>query len=112
MAQSILRNLQGTAVSFQTSQVINIRATTEGGLLQSFRSIEVGAANEFKPLVLVQTNLRSYKQIATIKAIVISPTYWASLQAAATPATLKQINTYPLTSDFLLVNDRFNRASF
>jgi len=111
MAQTIVRNLQGMAISFNTSQIVNIRATNDGQLLQVFRSILPGAINEMKPLALVQTKLSSeHRQISILKAFMISPTYWDSVIAAATPETVKQLNIYALTSDFLLGGDRFNRV--
>ena len=111
MAQSIVRNLQGVAVSFQTSQIVNVRATTEGQLLQIFRSIQVGAANEMKPLALVQTKLSpEHRQINILKAFMISPTYWDSIVGSVTPDVLKPLNVSSLTSEFLLNGDRFNRV--
>ena len=111
MAQTIVRNLQGPAVSFQTSQIINIRATTDNQLLQNFRSILPGAANEMKPLALVQTRLSTeHRQVYILKAFMVSPTYWEAIVDGASPDILKTLNVYSLTSDFLLNGDRFNRV--
>jgi len=110
MTQQAIRNLEGMATGFQHTQLVNIRATTEKQLVQIFRSIQPDAIYEMKPLALIQTKLSSaHRQINTLKALMVSPTYWDGLIAAAIPATVRQINIYSLTSDFLLNGDRFNR---
>lgn len=111
MAQTIVRNLNGTAVSFQTSQIMNIRATTDNQLLQAFKSVLPGAVNEMKPIALVQTRLSTeHRQVYILKAFLVSPTYWAAIVEGASPDILKTLNVYSLTSDFLLSGDRFNRV--
>lgn len=109
--QTIVRNLQGMAVSFNTSQLVNIRATSDAQLLQVFRNILPNAVNEMKPIALIQTKLSSvHRQFNTLKAIMVSPTYWANLLEAATEAALVQLNVYALTSEFLQSGDRFVRV--
>lgn len=110
MAQQAIRNLEGMATNFHNTQLINIRSTTENQLVQVFRSIQVDAIYEMKPLAFVQTKLsHDHRQINILKALMVSPTYWDGLIAAAIPAVTRQINIYSLTSDFLLNGDRFNR---
>jgi hypothetical protein len=110
MTQQAIRNLEGMATGFQHTQLVNMRATTEKQLIQHFLSIQPDAIYEMKPLAIIQTKLSSSnRQINTLKALMVSPTYWDSLIAAAIPATVRQINTYSLTSEFLLNDDRFNR---
>jgi len=110
MTQKATRNPEGMATQFQNTQIINLRATTETQLIQVFRSIAPDAIYEEKPLALIQTKLSSEKrQINILKALMVSPTYWDALILAALPATVRQINIYSLTSDFLLNGDRFNR---
>ena len=110
MAQIATRNLYGMATSFTTTQIVNIRATTENQLIQIFRNIRPDAIYEKKPLALVQTKISdTHRQINILKALMVSPTYWDSLIAAVGIAVTRQISTYSLTSDFLLNGDRFNR---
>lgn len=110
MAQHAIRNLDGMATTFQNTQIVNIRSTTETQLVQVFRNIQTGAVYETRPLALVQTKLTPEKrQINTLKALMVGVNYWNTLIAAAIPATVKQIHVYSLTSDFLLNADRFAR---
>lgn len=110
MTQYSIRNLDGMATTFHNTQIVNIRATTETQLIQVFRSILPGAIYETKPLAFVQTKLSpTHRQINVLKALMVSPTYWDSLIAAAIPAVVRQINVYSMTSDFLANGDRFTR---
>jgi len=109
MAQTAIRNPEGVATSFTNTQLINIRATTENQLVQVFRSLHLGAIYEEDALALVQTRLSSGRQINTLKALMVSPTYWVTLISGASLATVRQINVYSVVSDFLLRGDRFNR---
>lgn len=110
MTQLAIRNPEGMATSFNNTQIVNIRATTDTQLVQVFKSIQVDAVYEMKPLALVQSKLSpSHRQINILKALMVSPTYWDSLIAAVGLAVTRQINIYSLTSDFLLNGDRFNR---
>ena len=111
MAQTALRNKEGMATSFHTTQLINVRATTEPQLLQIFRNIATGAIYETKPLALIQTKLSSeHRQINTLKSVMVGSSYWDGLIAVAPLSVTKQINVYALTSDFLLSGDRFSRV--
>lgn len=110
MTQTVSRNTEGMATSFQNTQNVNIRSTTETQLIQVFRNLRDGAIYETKPLALIQTKLSSeHRQINILKALMVSPTYWDSLIAAVGLDVVRQINVYSLTSDFLLNDDRFNR---
>ena len=110
MVQTAARNFEGIATLFHNTQLINIRATTDTQLTQIFRGISSGSIYEMKPLALIQTSMSSsHRQISNLRAIMISPTYWASLLSATTPAIAKQISVFSLTSEFLLNGDRFNR---
>jgi len=107
MAQTAIRNLDGMAVQFQTSQIVNIRATTENQLVQIFKSLN---ANADKAMALVQTKLSSeHRQISTLKAVMISPEYWDTLMATVGMDIIRQIKVHSITSDYLLTGDRFNR---
>jgi hypothetical protein len=105
--QIAIRSLDGMATMFKNTQIIDVRATTENQLLQIFRSIAPDAIYENAPLALVQSSLSNYRQIKTLKAIMVSPTYWKYLIGVASPSVVAQINVHPLTSDFLLLGDRF-----
>jgi len=110
MTQTATRNLDGMATQFQNTQLVNIRATTDTQLVQVFRSLRPDGIYENKPLALIQTKLSTeHRQINTLKALMVSPTYWDTLIAAVGLAVTRQINIYALTSDFLLNGDRFSR---
>lgn len=110
MTQTAIRNLDGMATQFNTTQIVNIRATTENQLTQVFRNLAPSAIYEMKPLALVQTKISSeHRQLNTLKAIMISPAYWDSILAGVGMDVSRQISTYSLTSDFLINGDRFNR---
>lgn len=110
MAQIAIRNPEGIATFFRNTQLINIRATTETQLVQVFKNLQVGAIYEHQALALVQTKFSpERRQINILKALMVSPTYWDSIISGVGLATVRQLNVYSLTSDFLLNGDRFNR---
>lgn len=110
MAQTAIRNPDGIATLFRNTQLINIRATTDTQLIQVYRSLQEGAIYEDKALALIQTKFSpERRQINILKALMVSPTYWASLYSGVGLSVQRQINVYSLTSDFLLNGDRFNR---
>ena len=109
MTQIAVRNLEGMATAFQSTQLVNLRATVDHQITRVFKKIEPGAAFENLPLALFQTKLSANRQINILKALMVSPTYWDTLISAVGLSVTKQLNIYALTSDFIANGDRFSR---
>lgn len=107
MAQIVVRNPEGMATSFQNSQLVNLSSTINSQLAQVLKKIEVGAALENKPLALYQTKQTKGRQFNTLRALMVSPSLWASATGAVEVAVMRQIKVYSLTSDFVSTGSRF-----
>lgn len=124
MAQKLTKTAGSN--SFTYTQVVNLGVTKEDQLLiairnlwygsqtsklvGSLRGIEATGIYVNKPLVVVKTKLSDErKQINVANAVVVSPSYWATVFAAASPSVQKQSTIYELTSEFLRTGDRFSR---
>jgi len=124
MAQKLIKTAGSN--SFTYTQVVNIGGTKEDQLLIAIRNLWYGSQTTKlvgslsgveavglyinKPIVVVKSKLSaSRKQINVANAVVVSPSYWASVFAAASPAVQKQSTVYDLTAEFLRTGDRFSR---
>ncbi len=110
MVQRSIRSLTGVATTFQYTQVVNLRATTNKQLLQVLKKVEPGSVYVYKPIALVETQLDyKHRQKSTLKAVVVSPTYWDSLIDVLPLATFRQIHVHAVTADFLFKDDMLIR---
>ena len=108
MTQLAVRNTEGMATSFPSTQLVNLRSTINFQMPHIYQKIQVGAIYEKLPLAFYQTQGRQ-RQISTIRALMVSPSYWEDLTGGAGLAITKQLNIYSLTSDFIANQDRFSR---
>jgi len=110
MTQLAIRNRKGIATSFVNSPIVNIRSATDKQLTNILHTLEPDAIYENEAVVLIQTHMSSnHRQYKTIKAVMLSATYWDSIMATATLAVKRQLNVFSLTADFLLTGDRMLR---
>jgi len=105
--QTAIRSLDGMATMFHNTQIINIGATTDNQLMQLLFSIKPNGVYENMPLAFVQSGLSNHRQVNTLKAIMVSPTYWKSLISVASPSTVAQVKVHPQTIEYLLPGNRF-----
>ena len=114
MTQIAVRNPNGMATSFQSTQLVNLGSTfgvptVNSRMTQVFQKIAVGSQYEKSPLALYQTKMSRNRQINILKALMVSPTYWEDLVGSVGLSVTKQLNIYSLTSDFISTGGRFLR---
>jgi hypothetical protein len=114
MTQIAVRNPDGMATSFQSTQLVNLGSTfgvptVNSRMTQVFQKIKVGSLYEKQPLALYQTKMSKNRQLNILKALMVSPTYWEDLIGAVGLAVTKQLNIYNLTSEFVSTGGRFLR---
>jgi len=124
MAQKLIKTAGSN--SFMYTQVVNLGVTKEDQLLIAIRNLWYGSKTTKivgslmgveatgiyvnKPIVVVKSKLsEERRQINVASAVVISPSYWATVFAAASPSVQKQSTIYDLTAEFLRTGDRFSR---
>ncbi len=103
----MVQTIKNTDYLKENSNVVNILATTDKQLVPIFK--KVSSDCEKKALALVQTKLEKNRQVNILKAVMVNPFYWQDLISHVDVSLYKQIYLYPVTSEFLLIDDRFIR---
>ena len=108
-----IRSASGVATHFLKTPVVKIRSLTENQLLRLFDDMQPTSPFYLQGIAIVDEQERNqtsrYAQVRTLKAVLVSPDYWAQ-QLALHAGLIPTIVVTPLVDAYLLLDDRFNRV--